>query len=82
MVWWFSGVCREVTILLCFVLMRLAFWWFGVCPLSDFSNSISDGVLVAWLSVVSRTCLLFFRSCRALVISPSFSFEGVLLAAF
>lgn len=61
---------------------EIAFWWFGVCHLSDFSNGVSDGVLVAWLSVVSRTSLLFFRSFRVLVTSSSLSFEGVLLVTF
>ena len=35
---------------------------FTVCLLYGFSNGVSGGMMVVWLCVVSRTCLLFFRT--------------------
>ncbi|KAF3558171.1 hypothetical protein F2Q69_00013387 [Brassica cretica] len=44
--------------------MRHFFVGFSVCPLSGFSTGVSGSVMAAWLYVVSRTSLLFFRSFR------------------
>ena len=61
---------------------KVSFLVFSVCFLSGFSNGISGGVMVVWLCVMSRTCLLFSRSCRVLCTSPSLRHEGVLLTVF
>ena len=55
---------------------------FTVFTLFGFCNGVSGDMMVAWLCVVSRTCLLYFRSFKFLVIVLSFSLEGVLLATF